>query len=117
MPQVVFAKTSKKKNLYVNFVKRKPNGLRNHAVLKRNETEESKEFVELKDGRINVNPELTATEKLMLKRLLTEYNGIFAFDSTKLGLCNVREHQINLIDENQAPLKQNPYKYNAAKCR
>jgi len=40
----------------VNFVKRQPNGLRNHAVLKRNETEESKEFVELKNGKINVNP-------------------------------------------------------------
>lgn len=99
-----------KRGLYVNSLR---NAL-NVEQLDINQAEGNfaPDMMELKYGVVSVNPELTDEQRKDVKKLLLEYEPLFAFNPEQIGVCNGIEHTIDT--GNNKPIKQNPYRYSAS---
>ena len=66
------------------------------------------------EGSLTVGKNLSLTEKVELRKLIHEFLDIFAFDSSKIGLCSVAQFRIKLKDPDMAPIQKNPYRFGYA---
>ena len=75
------------------------------------EMKDSKGVINLGQGIVKVGETLTYLQRDQLRNLLLKYKDVFAFDSNKIGLCEVDKFRLRLKDPNQEPIKINPYSY------